>query len=166
MSLFTYSGKFKSHTYNSVFGIISIELPYEYQENFETILVLTYDNQSTHLPGQTKTFPMVGSYGHVKTETYEGDLYMLSPASNSLGQLFLLKFTPVPGEHLSLHGTYTCLNPHDAGSMIISCQTKCSGCLYDQPNQLAHMDYGGCLAQEDEILSDDPPIFDYRSIPQ
>lgn len=21
----------------------------------------------------------------------------------------------------------------------------CEGCLYDHPNQLAHMDYGGCL---------------------
>ena len=24
-------------------------------------------------------------------------------------------------------------------------QTKCQGCLEDQPNQLAHMEYGGCL---------------------
>lgn len=34
----------------------------------------------------------------------------------------------------------------------MSCKNtdSCSGCLHNQPNQLAHMDFGGCLYQADE----------------
>ena len=27
---------------------------------------------------------------------------------------------------------------------------SCSGCRYNQPNQQAHKDYGGCMCQDDE----------------
>lgn len=34
----------------------------------------------------------------------------------------------------------------------MSCNSKsCIGCLHDQPNQLAHMDIGGCLYEEEEV---------------
>lgn len=33
-------------------------------------------------------------------------------------------------------------------------QTNCSGCYYNQPNQLAHMEKNGCLSNCDNILED------------
>ena len=41
----------------------------------------------------------------------------------------------------------------------------CCGCREDQPNQLAHMDPGGCLYVEDDDIYEDNMIVEYNFLP-
>lgn len=53
-----------------------------------------------------------------------------------------LEFT----DSIHLEGYY--ITDKDAGVILLECETKCLGCLEEQPNQLAHMEMGGCMYSE------------------
>ncbi|KKK89664.1 hypothetical protein LCGC14_2730840 [marine sediment metagenome] len=138
MSSFTFSGDWFSEYYPNISGKVSIDLPYEYGE-FDTELQLTYSNDGLFRAGQRHTYTLRGLFDQ-KDGT---ERYMLIPQDLDFQQSFMV--TLVKGSDQKWVGFYTCAYPYDIGRMSVECETTCIGCLEDQPNQLAHMDYGGCL---------------------
>ena len=137
MSNFTFSGTWHSDRYPNISGKVSIDLPYMYGE-FDTELRLSYNDN-----GESHTYALRGLFGqHNGTEQYT-----LIPQEPAFQQLFMVTFRKNPHSS-SWIGCYTCVYPYGVGQMTVECETTCQGCLEDQPNQLAHMECGGCLYEE------------------
>jgi hypothetical protein len=166
MATFKFTGTWNSERYPGLNGTVDIDLPHQYGE-FDSTLTITYDSTGSFRAGETRQFPLQGKF---MRDNKDVERYILMPQELGMGQLFTLTFVQHPATN-KWSGFYTCVYPYDIGRMNITCTVTCSGCLEEQPNQLAHMDYGGCLHEESDsedtvVLSDDPPRFDYRSLPQ
>ncbi len=148
MSTFTFSGDWFSEHYPIISGSVSIDLQTSYGE-FDSELRLTYNNNSPFRADQKHVFTLYGSYEHVE----ETDQYILMSQKLDFKQSFMITLIRKPNTYSpeEWSGSYSCIYPYDIGKLSVQCETSCTGCLEDQPNQLAHMDYGGCM------YNDDPP---------
>jgi hypothetical protein len=125
-----------------------MELPYWDIEHFKTDLKLRYDSCSQYRPSQTRVISLEGRLD--RGASYKNFSYELHSETFKL-------FLNGKNEK-KLFGLFSCTYPDDSGEMSLHCEETCMGCFEEQPNQLAHMDYGGCLYQEDEISLLDPSL--------
>jgi hypothetical protein len=136
--MYNFSGIWKSVLYPNLSGSLSIELPYNYIDLFNTNLKINYNNKLLN-------FSLQGIYDK---DNDDFSRYLLIPNTIELQQSFLITLTHNCSPIL-LDGFYTCIYPYDIGTISIKCNITCYGCLNNNENQLAHMDYGGCLYNPD-----------------
>ena len=166
MSLFEFSGNWESERYPTIKGTVTVQLPFYITDDFDTELILTYNRNSPYRPGERLSFPVSGSFGYFSKE--KELIYILrSSRERDLKQSFMISLYEKNSIRGGLWaGSYTCVHPTDIGSMTVKCETTCLGCIENQPNQLAHMDYDGCLYMDSDFENfDDPPPVD-KGAPQ
>lgn len=139
--LHVFEGNWVSKEYHQIFGQLRVELPVLPIQNFMTTVRFSYDQDSKFRP--TKTVEWQEMRGSIRQDASR---YEIRSPNFHNQQMFLLIEHDGVNPDVPYTGTYYTLNPRDMGTVSLRCTTTCWGCLEDQPNQLAHMDPGGCLA--------------------
>lgn len=132
----------------------------ELKINFLKLIMNFVGEWNSKVTGKSGNVELVLPYGRFERQLIEGakllmkfqdeyKIYELAGKSKR-GHYFLhcqnifvhLEFI----DSVNLEGYY--ISTKDAGVILVECETKCIGCLEEQPNQLAHMEMGGCLYSE------------------
>jgi len=75
----------------------------------------------------------------------QGNTCSITSIDKPLINIYLKRFYSRSGSKWK--GVFKKSDSEQGGSVILEHTITCTGCLEDQPGQLAHMDIGGCLAE-------------------